>query len=72
MPCSYYMNPRLNFSYFIEFIFVFLAYQDKYFNQSNHVTFKVDKCEGDHIPTCILDNKTYLFITHFEFHKVNA
>lgn len=42
----------------LEFIFIFIASHEVKVNESNHVTFKMGKCEDGDFPICMLDNKT--------------
>ena len=41
-------------------IFIFQTYQDMNFNQSNHATFKMGKCESGHTSTSMLDKNANL------------
>ena len=47
----------MKFSRFVGFDFISLESQDRKFDLSNHATFKMGKCEDDHVPTCMLDNE---------------
>jgi hypothetical protein len=47
----------MKFYRFVGFDLAFLESQDIKFDLSNHATFKMDECEDNHIPTCMLDNK---------------